>query len=468
MDHNLTTFTAGSRELDEIIGEIKPRTMLLVVGHPGAGKTSFASQVCYANTLKGKKCLYMTFYEDKEKLFRHMERLGIKLFEAESKGLFEYLKLPVASTDEILKIIADKLSKTPYDVVVVDSVNAAIELIENTRAQRAVLLNFFYQLVNAINGLLVVIAEIPLGKEAVELGAIEFIADIVIYLKHRITRGLITRMMELRKIRGAPLMVAEIPFSIVESQGFKVYMPPRPQRVIGGGELLRTTLRFTKSTIGYVRRGDVVYVVYPPKARVPVVLLPFVDLLISNNIRGVFISYRFSTDESREAFINALTKFTGLSREDSSRVVDRYLHLESLNPTSATITHLHAIMVELLEALNVDVVMFHGVEIFSVLGAPEEYWTSLINELYWLKNKGKLVVRFSSKPSHHWYRTNVSLSDVIFELNYKHVDGKLIPLIYSWGRGRDPVMFELSDAVIAELKEDFKKLLAILQPSKPG
>lgn len=468
MDRDSTTFTVGSRELDELVGKIKPRTMLLVVGHPGAGKTSFASQVCYANTLKGKKCLYVTFYEDKEKLFHHMERLGIKLSEAESKGLLEYLKLPVASTDEILKIIADKLAKTPYDVVVIDSVNAAIELIENTSAQRAVLLNFFYQLVNAINGLLVVVAEIPIGKETVELGSIEFVADIVIYLKHRITRGLVTRMMEMRKIRGAPLTVAEIPFSIVENQGLKVYMPPRPERAVGAGIPLKTTLRFTKSTIGRVRRGDVVYVVYPSKARIPIVILPFVDLLVSNDLRGMFISYRFSVDESKEAFVNALTKYAGLSLEDAAHIVDRHLYLESLNPVSATVSHLHALTVERLGALNPDVVIFHGVEVFSVLGSPEEYWTSLINELFWLKNNGKLVVRFSSKPFPRWYHMNVSLSDIILEVKYKYINGKLVPLIYSWGRGRDPIMFELDDTIITELKEDAKTLLTAFQSSRPG
>ncbi|MEM4848359.1 MAG: ATPase domain-containing protein, partial [Ignisphaera sp.] len=148
----------------------------------------------------------------------------------------EFIRLPVASTDEILRILSTIVSRKSYEVMVIDSINPILDLIVKKEEQRAILLNFFYQLLNIVNGVLVVVAEIPLGKESLELGSIEFVADAIIYLKHRIEFGMLSRIMEVRKVRGAPLTVAEIPFSLNEGEGLKVYIPPKIERVLPSGQ----------------------------------------------------------------------------------------------------------------------------------------------------------------------------------------------------------------------------------------
>lgn len=451
-------FTTGSRELDTLLGGFRSGGMLLIVGHPGAGKTTLASQICYANALSGKKCLYITFYEDRNRLFSNMRRLGIKLDEAEGKGLLRFAKLPITSAEDTMNTIVELIARGDYSIVIIDSINAAIELYERREAQRALLLNFFYQLAQTVNGMLITIAELPFGKESLELGAIEFVADAILYLKHRSVRGLLSRVLELRKVRGAPVSVTELPFAIVEGEGFKVYLPPRPERSLGRGDLIRGTLEITKHVLEPVRRGDIVYVSYPPIARAPLVAIPFIDLLVTNNLRGFFLSYRYSRDESLEAHIAALTRYAGLARDDAVKLLERHLYTESINPTSSSITHLHAVTVEMIEKLNPDVVMFHGVEVFNVVAEPQEYWTALINELLWLKNKGKLVVRFGSRMDLRWHRMNAALSEKIINLHYRRRNGKLIPTIYSWGRGREPALLEIDEEVLAKLREEAKKL----------
>ena len=86
-------FTLGVIELDRILRDaIQPGTLLVISGHPGSGKTTLASTICYVNALQGKKCLYISFQESKEKLYVNMARLGLNLEEIERRGVVEPLK----------------------------------------------------------------------------------------------------------------------------------------------------------------------------------------------------------------------------------------------------------------------------------------------------------------------------------------------------------------------------------------
>jgi circadian clock protein KaiC len=136
-------YTTGSPELDDLIGPILPNTMLLVAGHPGSGKTSLASQICYANMRLGKKCLYVTFYENKGKLYKNMYKIGVDFQSAEEKGFFKFVKLPVVSVESFLKEFASLVEREDIDVVVLDSINPVLELTEKREEHRAILLNFF-------------------------------------------------------------------------------------------------------------------------------------------------------------------------------------------------------------------------------------------------------------------------------------------------------------------------------------
>jgi len=456
------SYTTGSRELDKLIGELPPRTMLLIAGHPGAGKTTLASQICYANALRGKKCLYITFYEDKDKLYRNMGRLGINLAEVESKGLLTYVKLPVSSTEGLLNAISDILAKGHYDVVVVDSINPALELLERIEAQRAILLNFFYQLTSLINGLLVTVAEVPLGKEYPDIGSMEFVPDAILYVKHRMTRGLLHRALEIRKLRGAPLAVVEVPFSIIGGGGFKAYIPPKPERVLSSREeALGMTISVVKELIGPLYKGDVLYVSYPPHARDPVVTIPLIDLAITNSVRVLFVSYKYSSDEVLEVLTMAVNKYLGLSLAEASELISKCFHLESINPASYAVSHLHALTVELVDDLRPSVVVFHGTEVFRAISDPQEYWGALINELTWFKNIGKLVVRYGSRVDPYWTRMNEAVSDAVIRLYYKRSDKQLTPLCSVWRRGRSPAVISLDGEVLRRIEEDLNKLANI-------
>ncbi len=449
-------FTTGMRELEELIGGIRGPYMLLIVGHPGAGKSTLASQICYVNALKGHKCLYMSFYESKEKLFRNVAKLGINLVEAENKGLLVHVKLPVAATQEVLDTISRLVTKDSYRVVVVDSINPLMDFLKR-KEQRAILLNFFYNLVDAINGLLVVVSEVPLGKEALSLGSIEFVADAIVYLKHRVSRGLVTRILEIRKVRGAPLTVVEVPFSIINVKGLRVYLPPRPERPLATLAERLKSREAISSILGPIYAGDIISISHPPSARDKRTNAPFVDIAVENDLKALVISYKYSRTELREIAFSLLTKYFELGEREANWVIDSYMHFESVNPASFSTPELAALEHELIETLNPGIVVFHGCEVpwkmIRDLGEGE-YWSQLINQLTWLKNKGVLVVRHIGRVDPHFTRMNESLSDVTIRVHYRYEDGVVKPVWKAWRRGGEPLLIDFtSGEVIGKIKE---------------
>ncbi|MEM4834252.1 MAG: ATPase domain-containing protein [Thermosphaera sp.] len=46
-------FEIGIPGIEELLRDaFKPGTLMLITGYPGAGKTTFATQICHANALK--------------------------------------------------------------------------------------------------------------------------------------------------------------------------------------------------------------------------------------------------------------------------------------------------------------------------------------------------------------------------------------------------------------------------------
>jgi KaiC/GvpD/RAD55 family RecA-like ATPase len=49
---------------------------ILVAGGPGTGKSTLCRQICYNAVSKGKKCMYVSFEESKERIVKSMESFG--------------------------------------------------------------------------------------------------------------------------------------------------------------------------------------------------------------------------------------------------------------------------------------------------------------------------------------------------------------------------------------------------------
>jgi len=57
-------------------GGVPKGNSVLVAGGPGTGKSTFCRQICYNLVSKGKKCMYVSFEESKDRIKKSMENFG--------------------------------------------------------------------------------------------------------------------------------------------------------------------------------------------------------------------------------------------------------------------------------------------------------------------------------------------------------------------------------------------------------
>lgn len=68
----------GISGFDDLFAEkgIPKGSSVLVAGGPGTGKSILCRQICYNLVSKGKKCMYVSFEENKERIMKSMKKFG--------------------------------------------------------------------------------------------------------------------------------------------------------------------------------------------------------------------------------------------------------------------------------------------------------------------------------------------------------------------------------------------------------
>jgi circadian clock protein KaiC len=433
-------YTTGIPGLDRLIGEITAPYTILIAGHPGAGKTTLATTICYTNALQGKKCLYLTFYEDKEKYYRFMKRLGLDLESVEAKGLYKFIKLPLTLDIELIMSEISKSISEGYDVIVLDSISVLLEPVMGIAEKRSWLLNYFYQLPILLNGLLVLVAELPFGEEKLGLGSIEFVVDSMIILKHRIEDGYLTRIIEVRKARGAPIHVAETFFSISENLGITVFSPPVLAELPIDGRKVEIVCKHLKEIIGHYHRGFIINIFYPPEPGAGLeALLGVLALTIVNNMKALVVSYTHPSIIIRENIKNRLV-MSGLNSEKAEKVLEKHMVITALNPFAHSLTQLAARELAIIEQVKPDIVVFYGVHLArNHSGNLTVFLKELFNEAMYLKSKGIMVIRIGSCLVEYPCNAETLLADVTykFEKVFRE-DGSIDTKVYVYRRFREP------------------------------
>ncbi|MEM2307643.1 MAG: ATPase domain-containing protein [Sulfolobales archaeon] len=438
MGKGLNNYTFGVDGLDSLLrGALSSGTLVVVAGHPGSGKTTLASTICYHNALKGYKCLYTSVQEDREKLFKNMKSLGLDLESAERKGYLKFLHLPLtASENTVSSVIIEVLNKSIEEfspnVIIVDSVTPILKSLGSEIKARAVLQNYFTGLSRLISGVVVLIAEIPLSEERIELGDIEFVSDVIIVLRHSVVRRLLLRELEVRKARGAPVSVAKVVFTITEGFGFKVFTPPalseipapaleRPLETMG--------CRTIDRRIGPLYRGELVYVKSPGLHFHYYVLAYALLSALHNKGKLLIVSYESSPAYIWYQLSEMMKDMFRIEIKPSKleSVLGEFIKIEAYNPAAYLPEDLYQKAIVLADHYKPMVMLFLGNPIGDVTPGDlrlREYKDILINLLLHLKSR-KLIGIVIETGTSEFSSVMSSIADIIVTINPKDTAGPL-------------------------------------------
>jgi circadian clock protein KaiC len=180
-------------------GGIPIGNSVLVAGGPGTGKSIFCRQICYNLVTKGKKCMYVSFEESKERIEKSMEKFGWDVNRFVENGSLliqkinplDILRMKFGSiggsgsaTELSYKIKPLVIPKDFHpDIIAVDSLSAIIEASvtkdKNYRIYLQQLFSFFEE--TGATSFLITETD-PIPSRFSESGIEEFLADGIIVL----------------------------------------------------------------------------------------------------------------------------------------------------------------------------------------------------------------------------------------------------------------------------------------------
>ncbi|MCG6860458.1 MAG: AAA family ATPase [Chromatiaceae bacterium] len=257
------TFWTGLPALDEIIlpGGIPLRSLNVIGGAPGTGKTVLALQMLFANATPENRALYFTtiseptvkflgflqdfdFY-DPEKMFRSIVVRDIG-------DAIQNQPLP-----QVIEIIKQAIAEEKARIVVIDSFKAISDVVPQVDQLRVFAYNLAVNLVSSMCTAFLVGEYLPQDVSSVPIFAV---ADGILFLSFEAEGLTRQRYLEWHKVRGRPFFPGLHPFTI-DAGGITAYprirTPERFERYeVPTGQLSTGLPRLDELLSGGIPKGS--------------------------------------------------------------------------------------------------------------------------------------------------------------------------------------------------------------------
>jgi len=338
----------GIVELDEILdGGFPARSLILLTGNAGSGKTILATQFLYNGAVKyGEKGVYVSFAENREAFYRNMLSLGMDMRSLERKGLFKFLDMVTMRGEYALKIITETIVKTTSELkakrLVIDSLSGLLQTM-GAAETRIFLHTVLGKVTESLGVTTIALGEIPYGEGKTGLGVEEFVADGVILLTHMDKTSSANRRLTIAKMRGTPLDRFSFEYLIDKKYGGigPIVLQKRADIPSSPTEKLSTGVEgLDKLLHGGVFRGSVTLIEGPSGIGKTVTSL---QCLSANALKGEKALY-ISLEEPIGQIIRTMTGI-GLNPQ---KLGDHFI-IDSYVPEALTPLHYYKILKDMLD-----------------------------------------------------------------------------------------------------------------------
>lgn len=276
--------------------------LVLLVGHPGSGKTLLSSQFLHNGaSVYQEPGIYVSFAENRKAFLRNMQRTNMDFEKMERDGLFKFLDFVTVKEegiDEILNTVIAETDALQARRLVVDSFSAMAQAFSERIDARIVLHTVLGRMTRLSGVTTLLIAEKPLGSEVLGGGMEEFVADAVVILTHSLERGYLVRNLDIVKMRGTRTSSSRLHYDIGD-KGLVVYPPltPYPLGKIYGEKVSTGVDGLDRMLAGGIYRGSTMLVMGESGTGKTTSALQFITKAAMNNEKVLFTSYEESSDE---------------------------------------------------------------------------------------------------------------------------------------------------------------------------
>jgi circadian clock protein KaiC len=440
----------GIVELDEVLdGGFPARSLILLTGNAGSGKTVLSTQFLYNGAVKyGEKGVYVSFAENRDDYYRNMLSLGMDMRSLERKGLFKFMDMVTMHGEDALKIITEKIVKTTSELkakrLVIDPMSALFQSM-NAAEVRTFLHTILGKVTKSLGVTTMAIGEIPYGEGKTGLGVEEFVADGIIFLTHMGTAGSENRILTIAKMRGTPLDRATFEYIIDKKYGGVglIVLPKRATIRTASEKKLSTGVEgLDKMMHGGVFRGSVTLIEGATGIGKTTLCLHFLATNALKGEKALYISYEEPVGQIKRTMASI-----GLDQQKLSDklIIDYYV------PEALTPLHYHALLREMLDLHKPTVIALDSITAMQRLLSKQDFIFFLRYLQLICKQRGLTVFLTSTYGTIEANKaTEIStLADNIIILRYfeiKDTMGREIVILKTRGsaHGKKAVPFEIT------------------------
>lgn len=222
--NDITRVSTGVEGVDELIeGGLPEKSVILLTGTTGTGKSIFSMEFLIEGALNGEPGVYISLQESMEETINQMRFFGWPIDRLMEEGKIMVIQPELYNFDALLTAIEDAIDKIHAKRLVIDSISIIGMYFEDQFKIRKSLLTLG-QMLKKLGCTTIAISEIGEGKvELSPFGVEEYVSDGVIVLYFIKKGNMFLRAIAIRKLRSTNHSTKIHPLEIKRSGGIVIY-----------------------------------------------------------------------------------------------------------------------------------------------------------------------------------------------------------------------------------------------------